>query len=123
MKAAEDRLGDDAVPVRNSALRRHGNESGAVWNTRPEARVRTPGVVMGHTLAKNGSEMILAHRNHPIEALAPNGANEPFAKGIGLWRTCRRLQDRQPHRLDRAIEGFGVDAVVVVNEESLGIVA
>jgi len=78
MEAAEDRLGDNTVPVRNSALRRHGNESSAVGNGRPEARVRTPGVVMGDPLAKHGSEMILAHRNHPIEVLAPNGANEPL---------------------------------------------
>src|SRR5215468_4113811 len=53
MEAAEDRRRDDALTVRNSALRRHGGESSAVGNARSEARVRTPAVVMGRPLAKD----------------------------------------------------------------------
>ena len=57
-KAAEHRLRDDAVTVRNAMPLPHRNGSSAGGKTGPEARVRTPAIVMRHPLPKDGAEVI-----------------------------------------------------------------
>src|SRR2546426_2818683 len=40
-----------------------------------------------------------------------------------LRRPHRRLEDRQPHRRNRAIDTLGVNAVVVVDDKSMRLIA
>src|SRR6185295_2804064 len=114
VKSTEDRLRGNAVTVRNPARLQYWRASGTVGNARPEARVWTPAVVMRDPLQEDGSEVILVQRNHPVQTLAPHGANQPFAERIRLWRSHRRLENRQPHCGERAIDVLGIDAVAVV---------
>jgi len=114
MKATENRRADDAVTVRDPMLRQHRSDNSPLGNTRPEAGVRTPAVVMRHPLAKDPSDVILVQRHDPVPAFAPNRTNQALAKRIGLWHPHWRLQNGQPHRRDRAIHRRGVDAVMVM---------
>src|SRR3954469_12338891 len=80
-------------------------------------------VVVTDPLPKNGANMPLAHRDHEVQAFAPDGADDAFAEGIRLWNAHRCFQDRQPHRLKRAVNPFRVDRVVIVDHESILLVA
>src|SRR5262245_52848207 len=64
--------------------------------------------------------MPLAQGNDKVKTLAADRAKQPFAKGVRLWRPHRRFDDGQAHRLQRAINTIGVDAVVVVYDKSVG---
>jgi hypothetical protein len=48
---------------------------------------------MDHPLKKDAAELAFAQRNEEVEALAPNGSNEPFAEGVCLRATNRCFQD------------------------------
>ena len=47
---------------------------------------------MQHPLKKDAAEMAFAQSNEEVEALAPNGSNEPFAESVCLRATNRRFQ-------------------------------
>ena len=80
-------------------------------------------VVVTEPLPKNRANVPFARRNHEVQALAADRADHAFAKGIRLWRAHRCLQDRQPHRLQRAVNAFRVDRVAVVDHESMRLIA
>jgi hypothetical protein len=44
--------------------------------------VRTPAVVVRHPRVKDAAEVILGQWNDPIQAFAPNRANQPFANAL-----------------------------------------
>ena len=60
--------------------------------------------------------MPLAHWNHEIEALAPDGADQSFAQAIGHRTTIGCLQHAQTEILNRLVEGRREDAVAVVHQ-------
>ena len=75
-------------------------------------------MVMSHPFRKRAPHVRLAPRNHEIETLTSDGADQPLAEGVGLWRPHRRLDDRESHRHNRAINALRVNAVVIVHHES-----
>ena len=46
--------------------------------------VRAPAVVVGNPLAQDRAQMRLGQRNHPIQALAPDRADDPLADRVRL---------------------------------------
>lgn len=104
VKAAKDRRGDDAVAVANAMAGRHRREVGGIRNTRSEARVRTPALVVRDPLPENSAEVALVERNHPIQTFSPNRANHAFAEGVRLRRSRGRLENGEPHRRDCPID-------------------
>src|SRR5438046_6471558 len=78
---------------------------------------------MRDPLSEDAAEVTLVEQNHPVQALAPNRANHPFAECVRLWRSYGRHEYRQTHRRDRTIDTLGVNAVVIMNEESMQLVA
>ena len=108
----------DLMPVRPRTLvERHGG------NARTEAGVRSTLMVVSHPLLQNPPKMPFIQQDQPIRTLTTDGTNEPLAKRVGLRALRGCLQDRQTHRLNRAIDGRRIDAVAIVNEETLRLVA
>ena len=89
-------------------------------NAWSEASVGPPAIVMRDPFVKQSTKMLFSDRNYPIEALAPNRADQPFAIGICLRYPHGRLQHRQTQRTDGTIDAFGIDGVAVVNDPSIG---
>ena len=94
MKTAENRIGDDAVALANPMVAQHGRDVRAVGNTRSQARVWTPAIVVSDPLPKHTSHVALIQRNHEIQTLTADRADQAFAE-------CVRL--RRPHRLLRTV--------------------
>jgi len=94
-----------------------------VGNAWSETRVRRPAIVVRDPLPADAPEATLIQRNHPVQALAPNRADHPFAERVRLRRSRRRLEDRQTHRRHGAIDALGVDAVAIMNEASMRLIA
>ena len=118
MKTAENRFGDDSVAVANPMAGRHRRAVERIRNAGSKAHVRTPTIVMRDPRLKDASQMVLAERNHPVQAFAPNRADQAFAERVRLRRLGRCLENGQPHRRDGAIDAVRVNAVAVVNEEA-----
>src|SRR2546425_12315185 len=91
-----------------------------VGNAWPQAGVGAAAIVVSDPLPKHTSHEALVQRNHEIQTLTPDRADQSLAERVRLRRPHRRLEDRQPHRRDRAIDALGVDAVVVVKDKSIG---
>ena len=53
-------------------------------NVGTQRAVRTPAVVVSNLLAQDRAEMRLGQRNHPIQALAPDRADDPLADRVRL---------------------------------------
>jgi hypothetical protein len=114
MKTAENRRGDDAVALANPMARQHRRDVRAIGNARAQARVWTPAIVMRDPLPKDAAEVRLVQQNHPVQALAPNGTDHPFAERVSSgWtpdrmtkRSCVRCvlrrSDVQPRRAGRS---------------------
>jgi len=86
MKAPENWLRDYAVPVTDPMTLRDRREIAAIGNHRSETRVRTSAIVVRYPFSKNLSQVSFDPRNDPVEALAPNRANHPFAERVRLRR-------------------------------------
>ena len=104
MKTTENRLGDDPVAFANPMAGQYGREVGRIRNAGAETGVRAPVIVMREPLLEDASEVGLVERNHPVEAFAPNRANDSFAEGVRLRRSQRCLEDRETHRRDGSID-------------------
>ena len=49
-----------------------------------QCAVRTPAVVMNDPLAQDRTQVPLRHRNHPVQALAPDRSDHPLADRVRL---------------------------------------
>jgi hypothetical protein len=58
-------------------------------------------MVMGDEFHDGPSEVPLANRNHPIEALLFDRSHEPFGVGIGIGGSAWRLHHADPRSLSR----------------------
>ena len=67
--------------------------------------------------------MPFIQHDQPVETLATDRADQPLAIRIRLWAAHRSLQHRQAHRGHCAIDGRRIDAVAVVNEKALRLIA
>src|SRR5262245_26464699 len=121
VQTAEHRFGNDTVTLANPmAIRTDADTSiGRFGDARPKTRVPPPPIVIRHPLGEHVSQMPLAQRNHKVETLAANRANQAFAERVRLGRPHGRLDNGEAHRLQRAIDTLGVDAVVVVDDKSV----
>ena len=53
----------------------------------------------------------------------PDRADQAFAERVRLRRPHRRLEDGQAHRRDRPFDTLGVNAVVVMDDKSMRLIA
>src|SRR2546425_7561117 len=78
---------------------------------------------VGNAWPQAGVGAALVQRNHEIQTLTPDRVDQSLAERVRLRRPHRRLEDRQPHRRNRAIDTLGVNAVVVVDDKSMRLIA
>src|SRR5262249_55537887 len=78
---------------------------------------------MTDPLPKNGAKVALCHRNHEIQTLTTDRADQALAEGVRLWNASRRLENFQTHRLEGAIDAFRVNRVAIVDHESVSLIA
>ena len=97
-----------------------GRNFGLRWfrHARAQGRVGTAAIVMQHPLKKDAAEVAFGQRNEEVEALAPNGSNEPFAKGVCLRATNRCFQDADTETGQFIVQTRREDGIPVVNEKS-----
>jgi hypothetical protein len=60
-------------------------------HARAQGSVGTASIVVDHPLKRDAAEVAFVQRNAKVEALAPNGSNEPFAESVCLRATNRCL--------------------------------
>ena len=93
------------------------------WQTRSKAAMWTAVIVMGNPLRQNLSQVSFAERNHEVQAFAPHCTDQSFTIGIGLRCSDRRSQDFQTQILYGLIHFFGEDAVPIMDQEAIAVIA
>ena len=96
MQAAKDWTHHDLQMIRKSVsacLPRHWQLGRWLWNTWPQGHMRTASVIMLHPLLEQTSEVVLGERDHEVQALPPQRAQEPLTQGIRLGTVHWGLED------------------------------
>ena len=95
--AAESLMGND-VPSVGKAVSRYGGAAPESFGSPGPRRGMWPfSVVVRHPLGQNVAQVPFVKGNDPVEALAPCGADEPFAVRVRLRRPWRCAQDLERH--------------------------
>ena len=68
-------------------------------------------------LGEHGLEMAAAEDEHPVEALAPEGADHALADGVGPGCPDRGLDDPDALGGEDGVEGSGELGVAIADEE------
>jgi hypothetical protein len=63
-----------------------------------------------------------AQGNDPVETLAPQGSDKPFAKRVRLGAAHRRGDHREAEAPQRSDQLGGKDRVIVVDDETVAVV-
>ena len=120
VQTLQDRLGQD-VPARRKLVTVGLGEGHRSWFWNGQAWSKTAMwtavIVMGNPLRQNLSQVSFAERNHEVQA------NQSFTIGIGLRCSDRRSQDFQTQILYGLIHFFGEDAVPIMDQEAIAVIA
>ena len=63
-------------------------------------------------------EMLLVHKQQPIEALCPNRANKSLRHSVGLRRSIRGAHDLDAFRSEYLVEAVGKLLIPISDQES-----
>jgi len=80
-------------------------------------------VVMPDPFTQNHSQMFIAEGNDEVQALAPHRSDQSFTVGIGLWCSHRCSQNLQAETLNSFIHLFRENAVAIMDEEAISVIA
>ena len=108
--------GDDRVPARGFLALR-------IRDAGSQARMRASVVVVRHPFRQDGPQMPFIQQDQPIQTLATHAADQPLAKCVRLRGPHGCLESRQTHGRQCGIDALGIDAVAVVNDPSIGLLA
>ena len=111
-----------AVEMMPLALERHGEIEGRIGKAGAQGRVRSAAIVMHKPRPQSSSQMLFGYRDHPIQALTPEGPNQPFAERICLRAAHRRFDDLKAHACYRRIELGGEDRVAVMQDKLVRVI-
>ena len=125
MEPAQDRRRRDPMADRKTmAIRLFGHPLGSwIRNAGTEAGVWPAAIVMSDPFLKDSAKMPFTARDQPIQALSAHGADHAFAMRVRLRCSHGRLENRQTHSRDHSIDTFRIDAIAVVNDPSMGLIA
>ncbi len=99
------------------ALERHGEIHNLIGKAGPQRRVWSTAIVMRQPSPQCFSKMPFGYRDHPIQALAPDRPDQPFAERIRLRAARRCFDDFEAHARYRSIELGGEDRVAVMQDK------
>lgn len=94
-----------------------------IWNAGAQAGMWPATIVMSDPFLKDEAKTSFTARDHPFKALSTDGADQAFAMSVRMRCSHGRLENRQTHGCHSAINAFGIDAVTVVNDPSMGLIA
>jgi len=118
MQPAKDRFGADGVRFRAAVTRTGFSEVEDTWwwirNTRAQRHVRTSGIVVSNPGFQNGPQMRFGNGDQPIQALAPNLADDSFTDRIRFRAARRRFQHLNAKSIHRFVEVLGKDAIAIM---------
>jgi hypothetical protein len=89
---------------------------GRAGYTRAQCAVRASTVVVSHPLSQDRAQVRLGHREHPVQALPPNGADHPLADRVRLQTRDGRSQHFDAQGSDRMVQVLGEDRVTIVDQ-------
>ena len=100
MQPAQQRLRDDSKADRQAMIvcPFAGRLTLGIRDARSQTRMRASVVVMSDPFREYAADVPLVERNHPIQTLTTNRADQPFAIRIGVGRQlhCRRAVRPKP---------------------------
>jgi len=89
-----------------------------VGNAGTEAGVWSPVVVVNHPRPQDEPKMPFIQHNQPIQTLASDRADQPFAERIRLRRAKRRAKNLDPTAPKYVVKTVGEFLVLVASQEA-----
>ena len=89
-----------------------------VWRLQGECPVRALGVVVVDVDAEHAFEVSAVEDQQPVEALCTHGTDEAFSDSVRLWCADRGADDPDLFAAEDLVEGAGVLAVAVADQET-----
>jgi len=99
---------------------------------RPTARIREPGsqarvrsslIVVGNPLPHDRPQMLLAQRDHVIQAFPADRSHQPFTIDVGLRRLYGGSYTFQPKCPQLIVNFCRKDRIPIMNQESVDVIA
>ena len=87
------------------------------WCELAKGPVRPRGVVVPHVLDQHPAQMVLIDDQQPVQELAAQGADDPFADGAGSGRLRWDQENPDAFRGEYGVEGVGELACAVPDQE------
>ena len=87
---------------------------------RTQCTVRASTVVVNHPLAQDRTQVRLGHREHPVQALPANGADDPLADRVRLRARDGRSQHFDAQGSDRIVQVLGEDRITIMSSNIRG---
>ena len=120
MQPAKYRLGADGVRFLVAVTRTRFSDVEDTWwwirNTWAQRHVRTCGIEVRDPGFQNGPQMRFGNGDQPIQALAPNRADDSLADCIRFRAAWRRFQHLDAKSVHRFVEVLGKDAIAIMKE-------
>ena len=69
--------------------------------------------------AQDCAKVAFVERDQPIQTFPPDRPDQAFTVRVGLGGSHGRLQHVQRHRSDRTVNGWGVDRIAIVHQETM----
>ena len=104
------------------ALELDGDIEERIGKAGTQGRVRSAAIVMRQPRPQSFSKMLFRYGDHPIQALTPEGPDQPLAERIRLRAAHRCLDDFKAHARYRSIETGGEDRVAVMQDKPVRVV-
>src|SRR5271163_1658070 len=104
------------------ALELHGEIQGGIGKAGPQRRVWSAAIVMRQPRPHSFSKMVLGQGDNPIQTLASERPDQPFAERICLRAPLRCCDDFKAHVRYRSIESGGEDRVAIMKDKPVSVV-
>ncbi len=111
MQAAKVRNGDHSAFRRMLDAARHGSVA-------IQRKMRARLVIVRKVTRENSTQVIFAEHDDVVQALSPNGSNNPFNEWILPGRSWGRHNLLDAHLLNASPEVVSVDAISIPNHET-----
>src|SRR5271163_5187806 len=104
------------------ALKRHGETHNLIGKAGPQRKVWSAAIVMRSPSTQSFSQMLFGEGNDPIQALPPEGPDQPFAERIRLRAVHRCFDDFKTQVRYRSIELGREDRFAVMQDKTVRVI-
>ena len=93
-----------------------------IGNAWAQGRMWSRSIIVGHPRCQDFPQVRFTQRNDPIEALPPQGSDQPFAERISLRAMHRRGYHFKAKPRQQSVQLRRKDRIVVVDDEAILVV-